>query len=145
MNVVKTETTSPYSSSTSGETTTSSVLGQKGVISAADKYLYFNDSSMFAYKAEDAVKCTLADGATKHVCEGFIDVNGLKGPNKVVDCSTGTTTKDEISTTDNAVTGITQTTATCEVASPTDIYPVFFYDQTMLPATNAARAVLYGK
>ena len=33
----------------------------------------------------------------------------------------------------------------CTVTSPTDIYPVEFYDQTILPASDAAKAVLYGK
>lgn len=33
----------------------------------------------------------------------------------------------------------------CVVSNPTDIYPVEFYDQTIVPASAAARAVLYGK
>ncbi|HIS35712.1 TPA: hypothetical protein IAC10_14645, partial [Candidatus Scatousia excrementigallinarum] len=36
------------------------------------------------------------------------------------------------------------TTGNCEVSNPTDIYPVIMYDQTVLPATVAAEAVLYG-
>ena len=108
-------------------------------------YLYFNDGSMFALTSTDTL-CTLeaAGGATVNVCEGYIDVNGDKGPNKVVQCDGGTgataTAKDSFDTAGNK----TEATA-CNVGNPTDIYPVFFYDQTITPATNAAKAVLYGK
>ena len=72
--------------------------------------------------------CTDDTNVTGHKrCKGFIDVNGLKGPNKVVTC-------------DNDTSG-----SGCKVKSPTDIYPVEFYDQTILPRTFAAKAVLYGK
>ena len=33
----------------------------------------------------------------------------------------------------------------CQVKNPTDVYPVVFYDQTILPNSPAARAVLYAK
>ncbi len=95
-----------------------------------DTYLFFNDGSMFAYKAVDAVACSKdgnVDGGK--VCVGVIDVNGAKGPNKVVQCDNGTGTDSK----------------PCTAGNPTDIYPVEFYDQTILPASAAARAVLYGK
>ena len=94
-----------------------------------DTFLFFNDGIMFAYKAADAVACTDDETITGHKkCVGVIDVNGTKGPNKVVACdaNTGGTTP-------------------CVVSNPTDIYPVEFYDQTILPASDAAKAVLYGK
>ena len=87
--------------------------------SSLDTALFFNDSSMFAYNYADE-KCT-----PSNMCYGIIDVNGAKGPNKVTKCDS--------------------TTGTCVVTSPTDIYPVVFYDQTILPANDAASAVLYGK
>ena len=91
-----------------------------------DKFLYFNDGSMFAYKEADAINCTKdSNNASAKECSGVIDVNGAKGPNKVVSCDTGSNP--------------------CTVKSPTDIYPVVFYDQTILPASEAAKAVLYGK
>ena len=97
---------------------------------APDTFLFFSDGIVFAYKASDAVACTDDKTITnnKH-CVGVIDVNGIKGPNKVVACDA---TND---------TGATP----CKVTNPTDIYPVEFYDQTILPASDAARAVLYGK
>ena len=61
-------------------------------------------------------------------CIGFIDVNGSTNPNTVVECDD-------------------PDAATCEVSASNikDIYPVLFYGQTVEPATNAARTVLFGK
>ncbi|MBQ8169022.1 type II secretion system protein [bacterium] len=50
-------------------------------------------------------------------CYGFIDVNGANGPN-------------------------TQIT---DAETVQDVYPVLYYDQTVEPATDAAREVLFGK
>jgi len=79
-----------------------------------DIVMYFNDSSVFAFKANQPV----INGGCKSTspCFGIIDVNGVKGPNK-------------------------ETTA----ATVADIYPVVFYDQTIQPASDAAKTVLYGK
>ena len=113
---------------------------------SADTYLFFNDGSMLAFKTSETFGCQAKDteaGIDGKVCKGFIDVNGLKGPNKVVTCDNGTyknATKAE---------GNTQAqgadSSKCVVSNPTDIYPVEFYDQTIVPASAAARAVLYGK
>ena len=97
-----------------------------------DTFLFFNDGSMLAFVSTEASGCQAPDveaGIAGKVCAGVIDVNGLKGPNKVVECDNGTGTS----------------TVACAVKNPTDIYPVVFYDQTVLPATDAAKAVLYGK
>ena len=96
-----------------------------------DTFLFFNDGSMFAFLNSEASKCTktAANASDNKICLGVIDVNGLKGPNKPVECDQGSTA----------------TEATCTVKNPTDIYPVEFYDQTILPASPAAKAVLYGK
>ena len=97
-----------------------------------DTFLFFNDGIMFAYKAADAVNCTEGDKVDTdddNYCYGVVDVNGTKGPNKIVACDQGATATD----------------ANCTVTNPTDIYPVVFYDQTVLPASPAAKAVLYGK
>ena len=104
-------------------------------------YLYFNDGAMLAFDGKDAA-CTLVTdaGATAKVCLGYIDVNGSKGPNKVVTCNTASETAATFSGT-----GKVDNVAACEVSNPTDIYPVALYDQTVMPATNAANAVLYGK
>lgn len=86
-----------------------------------DRFLYFNDGSIFAIQSGDK-NCTKDEP-----CFGVIDVNGKKGPNKRISCD-GATSFD-----------------TCVVSNPTDIYTVVYYDQTILPAEASGKAVLYGK
>ncbi|MCI1273131.1 MAG: prepilin-type N-terminal cleavage/methylation domain-containing protein [Clostridiaceae bacterium] len=105
--------------------------GANGEATADSNYtLFFNDGSAFSFPKE-AKGCTLdaTKGSTSRdsACKGFIDVNGQKKPNKFVKCDNGKT--------GNA----------CEVTSPSDVYPVLFFDQTMIPNSDAARAVLYAK
>ena len=83
------------------------------------------------YLSTQQYEIEVAGSAVNKICKGFIDVNGLKGPNKEVTC-------DETATPHKGTGG-------CTVKSPTDIYPVIFYDQTILPNSDAAKAVLYGK
>ena len=134
MNVVRTETgafddakgneyKAKYSNVGKGQGVTSDVSIGTNNIS-----LFFNDGIMFSFDPSQATSCTNADGATQKICTGFIDVNGIKAPNKVVQCDAGTGTDDS-----------------CEIKNPTDVYPVKFFDQTMLPNSVAARAVLYSK
>ena len=96
-------------------------------IASTNTTLFFNDGIMFTYPTASA-GCTRADGATPHDCTGFIDVNGIKAPNRIVQCdnSDGSETK-------------------CEIKNPTDVYPVRFYDSTIVPNSTPARAVLYSK
>ena len=89
--------------------------------------LFMNDGMMFSYNPTAAKNCTKDDTiANAKVCKGFIDVNGTKGPNKVIACDKGVDDP-------------------CVVSNPTDIYPVEFFDTSVIPATAAAKAVLYGK
>lgn len=128
MNVIKTGTGSEYklistslgSGHTNGAATTFGNSGNNYV-------LYFNDGIGFSFpkSSKDCRDATTTITANK--CYGIIDVNGAKSPNKVVTCDTNTSG-------DN-----------CVVSNPTDLYPVVFYDQTILPSTDAGRAVLYGK
>ena len=122
MNVVKATTADAngvgYSIAQNGSTLTQD---------AGNTTLFFNDGSTFTFVGTEA-GCTQGQaGVTDHPCYGYLDVNGAKGPNKVVKCSSGTTDAD------------------CVADNPTDVYPVVFYDQTILPNSPAARAVLYGK
>ena len=87
---------------------------------------------MFTYP-KDAAECTadatvsdVGDDGRSKVCRGFIDVNGIKAPNKFVKCDNSDASK-------------------CEIKNPTDVYPVVFYDSTVLPNSPAARAVLFSK
>ena len=88
--------------------------------------LFFNDGSVFVFTGTEKGCTKDRAGVTNHICKGYIDVNGAKGPNKVVTCSSGSGDS-------------------CKAENPTDVYPVRFYDQTILPNSAAARAVLYGK
>ena len=99
-----------------------------GKINEGSNYtLFFNDGIVFSFP-QSAENCTNdATLGAVTICKGFIDVNGEKNPNRVVKCDgTGVTDDD------------------CIVKNPTDVYPVVFYDQTVLPGTPAARNVLYG-
>lgn len=80
--------------------------------------MFFNDGISFTFE-KSAAQCTQTDP-----CKGAIDINGAKNPNKVVDCDSDS--------------------GECKVTTPTDIYPVIMYDQSVLPNSDAARAVLYG-
>ena len=97
-------------------------------IAGTNTTLFFNDGIMFTYDPAASTNCTKADGATAKICTGFIDVNGVKAPNRIVQC-------------DNSDASATK----CEIKNPTDVYPVMFYDQTVLPNSTPARAVLYSK
>lgn len=91
--------------------------------------LFMNDGIMFQFTPGDVKTCTKDETITGgKVCKGFVDVNGTKGPNKIVLCDDGTSNDED-----------------CKVTNPTDVYPVVFFDTSVLPGTNAARAVLYGK
>ena len=115
--------------------------GVTATLPTVDTYLYFNDGVMLAFTGTDSACTLITDaGATAKVCLGYIDVNGSKGPNKVVTCNTASDT-----TATFTGTGKVDDVDACEVSNPTDIYPVALYDQTVLPATNAANAVLYSK
>ncbi len=79
----------------------------------------FQDGIVFTFPNSGA-SCTEADP-----CKGFIDTNGTKGPNKLVEC----TNSDGDCTSKVTI---------------NDIFPIKFYDQTVAPNSPAARAVLYG-
>ncbi len=128
MNVVKTaEGTLGYTVLTPDA---SSGASADNFTSAQNYTLFFNDGIAFSFP-KTAQKCTKDATKTGTACKGIIDVNGQKAPNKVVKCDSGKK-------------GGTGANA-CQVTNPTDIYPIIFYDQTILPNSDAARAVLYAK
>lgn len=122
MNVVKTTSKVGYSPAI---TTVAGVSD-----GASNTTLFFNDGSVFQFNPSKAVACTSDSGKIVDVkpsirdCSGFIDVNGTKGPNKVVSESTYNSSKGTL----NA-----------------DIFPVVIFDQTILPSTEVASQVLSGK
>ena len=93
----------------------------------------FMDNTMFAFDPSQN-SCTEAAP-----CFGFIDANGIKGPNKNVTCTTGSGSSEE--TGDDTTVTVKECTSKVTI---NDIFPVKFYDQTVAPASASARAVLYG-
>ena len=104
--------------------------GEAITMSADNVTLFFNDGIMFTFPANSA-GCTRGPEGTDPItgtgCRGFIDVNGIKAPNKIVKCDEGSLDTN------------------CKIKNPTDVYPVVFYDSTIIPNSPAARAVLYSK
>ena len=104
----------------------------------SDTTIFFmNDGISFIFDNTQS-NCIQADDRigvdNDNYCYGFIDVNGQKAPNRVVQCDPSS--KSETTVTDST---------TCTVSSPTDIYPIAMYNQSVVPATPAGRAVLYNK
>ena len=97
----------------------------------------FADGTSFSY-LKGANKCTGESVVDDNDCIGFIDVNGKTGPNVEIECSNNTG-KVTAPTGDNAEACVV------EASAVQDIYPVKFYGQSLVPATDAARAVLYNK
>ena len=135
MNVVRTETGSFKAADGNAYSVTAATATSGGANDAptapttGNTTLFFNDGIMFTFPSA-ATACTKGPGGNDEIpetCYGFIDVNGIKAPNKEVKCDAGSDDSN------------------CQIKSPTDIYPVVFYDQTVLPSSPAARAVLYSK
>lgn len=117
MNVVSTDNGQGWGTATNGAF---------GSAATSNFTFYFNDGMAFTIPKE-AGSCqdiTSGNGTPSTNCKGAIDVNGAKNPNTVVACSSGSGN-------------------TCEVKSPTDIYPVKLGGQSILPNSPAARAVMY--
>ena len=129
MNVVKTGDDASDTDDWDASNDAAVVFGK----SATDNYtLFFNDGITFTFP-KDVAACTAGNATVAaKICEGVIDVNGAKNPNKLVTCD-----GEDVGDYGNKVDD-------CTVTNPTDMYPVKFYDQSILPSTSAAEAVLYG-
>lgn len=99
--------------------------------------IFMNDGISFIFDNEQGTcqktNTNIGVGVDNY-CYGFIDVNGQKAPNRVVQCD------NDSRSTDTDIDEIT-----CTVSNPTDIYPIAMYDQSVVPASPAAKAVLYNK
>lgn len=85
-----------------------------------------------AYKTPDITKTSNADANT-NLCLAFIDVNGPKGPNRITNCATKSVIISPIST------------ASCPnmaAKEVSDVFPIFFYDDSVAPASAATYTVL---
>lgn len=107
-------------------------------------YYQMNDGAVVAFHSpvkgsNNETNCTLKnttledamnDELFQKYCIGFIDVNGIKRPNKEIRC------------TDNKA-HYTDINSECSVDEVTDIFPIVFYNSVVAPGSAAARAVLY--
>ncbi len=140
----KVSTIKRQSNSSGGAATASYIINTNGASGALADY-----QSYYAYSLADgsiigihpsSSNCTLNIGESLNDklsagapwCTGFIDVNGVTLPNKEVRCSEGNTT--------SAV------NESCFVKNNandmTDVFPIYFHDSTVEPASNAAKYVL---
>ena len=114
-------------------------ITEGAVIPAGLTALFMNDGITFIFDntQSNCIQANTNIGVdVDNFCYGFIDVNGQKAPNRVVQC-------DPAGADGTAPDGSDD--FTCTVSSPTDIYPIAMYDQSVIPASAAARAVLYNK
>lgn len=74
---------------------------------------------------------------TFNLCLAFVDVNGAKGPNKLTSC-VGTT---NLIWPDSTATCSRVENSSMRFASVGDIYPIWFYDDSVAPANTAANSV----
>ncbi|MBR5555917.1 type II secretion system protein [bacterium] len=101
--------------------------------------LFMNDgiTLIFDNTQFNCIDGTATNNLSDEWCFGFIDVNGQKGPNRIIKCDNGS---------EDTANGAEGTDGyACTVTNPTDIYPIAFYNQSVIPASGAARAVLYSK
>lgn len=124
-----TDDSAPYS-------ITSPYLSSLGYSDAADYHAYIlADGTIFAfYKnlgSNNGCPGRLDPEFETSNCVGFIDVNGVRVPNKEINCTSGVNSLSEMS---------------CVVRSEamymTDIFPVRIYDGIVEPATAAGRYVV---
>lgn len=101
---------------------------------AASTFLFMNDGITLIFdNTQEACRQHIGN-LEDNYCYAYIDVNGQKGPNKVVECDTG-----------SGAGTVGDDDYTCTVSNPTDIYPIAMYNQTIIPASAAARAILFAK
>ncbi|MBR6099626.1 type II secretion system protein [bacterium] len=123
----------------------------------SDSLLRSRDSALYFYQMSDGIvfaiyappnnttstSCTLNGKTIQEAlndenfvkyCIGWVDVNGLSGPNREVRCSDGKAHSTDIDT------------ANCVVPNSNeyagDVFPVAFFDQSVVPASAAAKYML---
>ena len=119
------ENTSPCKGQTAGTTVPTAAKTEATVDATTFKVFSFADGTAFGFAIDNA-DCTDNTKGTANACVGFIDVNGSTGPNTIIDCAEAESGE-------------------CESSEITDVYPVYLHGQTVEPASDSARAVLFGK
>ena len=125
-------------------------LGENGVGGINQGRMFMlEDGMVFTYDPAQTA-CT-----ESNPCYGYLDVNGEKGPNRVISCSP--TSGDNHKGNNNAyirgygrnMTGgeadLLMASCTVDAKDISDIFPVLFYGSTVKPASLAAKAVYYSQ
>jgi len=111
----------------SAEDTDLEVSATVNVSSASNYTLFLNDGIIISFP-QSAQDCEKDNWRTNH-CVGVVDVNGIKMPNKLSNCS------GPFATTDNA-------TCTLNDAFVNDRFSIRFYDGKVEPNGNSGRAII---
>jgi prepilin-type N-terminal cleavage/methylation domain-containing protein len=106
-----------------------------------------SDGSYMQWRLADGVVVGMDDASpyfgcfegspNQYLCQGFIDVNSNVSESKPLVC------EDEDKT--RAINAEDYEECTISDKNLGNVVPIFFYDQTVIPGTNAARALLNGK
>lgn len=100
---------------------------------ADDRYVVYSLKSGAQLIVPKATVTTMRDHgcSNAHPCEAYLDVNGKRGPNKIIQCQDPDDTDEDIN-------------ATCTVSEnfSHDIFPVVFKNNHIYPGTNAVNYVL---
>ena len=85
----------------------------------------------------------LTGSSSHNLCLAFIDVNGAKGPNKLTTCvgDTKMIFPGAVATCDYEKDNDGNPLSTMSFASVGDVFPVWFYDDSVAPANTAANSV----
>jgi len=94
-----------------------------------------SDDSGVIWNPDDSSYVTM--GTNHNLCLGFIDVNGPKGPNKFTTCVGDT----RLVWPGSDATCNSVNNSTMSYASVGDVFPVWFYDDSVAPANTAANSV----
>ena len=100
-------------------------------------FLFMNDGITLIFDNRQSACRQATANLADNYCFAFIDVNGQKGPNRVVEC--------DIEGGEDGGSPDGSDDYSCTVSNPSDIYPIAMYNQTIIPASAAARAVLFAK
>lgn len=114
----------PVASATLYASGTGSGGGSSAYLNNSNNYVFFFNDGMVLSFPKTASNCGELWAASN--CKGFVDMNGIKNPNRVTTCQTGNSDSD------------------CKVVNPQDVYPIRMYGQTIAPNSVAARQVMYG-
>jgi prepilin-type N-terminal cleavage/methylation domain-containing protein len=131
-----TNATSTYNGWYRDKSASFTAAGLSFSLAGSAEHFVLADGSIIGFESRS--NCTLTPGqplANIQLCRGYIDVNGISKPNKISLCYDGT-----VKLIGSAA------YSSCVVPNKTqnmgDIYPFYYYNDTVIPATNAGEYIL---